>query len=61
MQITFRLPKSTAELLLLSAERMRLQTGREHSVHSIARALVQEVLIDDAAEHGLIPDTKRKH
>jgi len=48
-------------LLRQSAERLKLQTGRDHSVHAIARALVQEVLIDDAAEHGLIPDTKRKH
>jgi len=55
MRITFRLPDSTAALLKLAAQRNGLATGRKQTPSEIARALVQEVLIDDATAHGLVP------
>jgi hypothetical protein len=56
MQITFELPDSVAALLKLSAERMRLEfPGRRDLSHSdIAKSLVQECLIDDAEQHGIV-------
>lgn len=56
MRITFDLPDSTARLLKLSAERIKLNypRGAEQSMSEIARALVQEVLIDDAEAHGIV-------
>lgn len=56
MRITFDLPDSTAGLLKLSAERVRLNYPKiaEQSLSDIAKALVQEVLIDDAEAHGIV-------
>ncbi len=56
MRIEFDLPDSVATLLRLSAERMRLAfPGRGELSHSdIAKSLVQECLIDDAEQHGIV-------
>ncbi len=56
MRIEFDLPDSVATLLRLSAERMRLAfPGRgELSPSDIAKSLVQECLIDDAEQHGIV-------
>lgn len=59
MRITFELDDGTEALLRLSAARMQLSTGRPQDPSEIAKALVREVLIDDAAEHGLTPDAAR--
>ena len=61
MRITFDMPDSTAKLLELSAARMQLATGRRLTCSEIAMALVNEVLIDDAAEHGLTPEGQCRH
>lgn len=63
MRITFTMPDSTAALLLAAAARMKLETpGRAMSPHKIAKALVHEVLIDDASEYGYVPNgCHRRH
>ena len=61
MRISFEMPDSTAELLRRSADRISLNTGRDLTVSEIAKALVHEVLIDDATEHGLCPDAQSRH
>ncbi len=57
MRIEFDLPDSVATLLRLSAERMQLAfPGRRDSLTAsdIAKSLVQECLIDDAEQHGIV-------
>lgn len=62
IRITFEMPDGTAELLRLSAERISLTTGSAPpSLDDIAKALVHEVLIDDAGMHGLTPEGQRVH
>ena len=58
MRISFTLPEGSRRLLVMAARRVSLETGRELTPSEIARALVQEVLIDDAASHGLTPATE---
>lgn len=55
MRISFQLPASTAALLHMAAERNGIATGKPLTPSEIAKALVQEVLIDDATMHGLTP------
>lgn len=57
MRIEFELPDNMARLLRLSAERMQLAyPGRrcELTESEIAKSLVQECLIDDAEQHGIV-------
>ena len=55
MRISFQLPAATGELLRMAAVRNGIATGKPLTPSEIAKALVQEVLIDDATMHGLTP------
>lgn len=54
MLVQFDLPDSAALLLRMSAARMKLATGEPQSCDRIAKAIVLEVLIDDAEAHGIV-------
>ena len=54
MRVSFTLPDSAAVLLRLSADRIALELGERKTPAAIARALVLEVLTDDAEMHGLM-------
>ena len=56
MRITFELPSPAAELLLRLAAHIRAHAGTEPSCDAICRSLVTDILVDDAIEHGVIPE-----
>ena len=57
MRITFDLPDPAATLLLRLAAHIRAHAGTEPSCDAICRSMVVDILVDDAAEHGVIPAT----
>jgi hypothetical protein len=63
MRITFDLPDPAASLLLRLAAHIRTHAkhasgdpGSEPSCDAICRSMVVDLLVDDAIEHGVVPD-----
>ena len=56
MKITFDLPHPAAELLLRLMGHIRQHTGQEPAAAEICQSMIVDLLLDDAIEHGQVPD-----